>query len=219
MLIKELETHIGKIKVFYSSLGLEACEWKPYLGLLPKQLASASEKRKKEFILGRLCVQHSFDERLDLLKGEQGEPVWPLGVKGSISHSKNYALAAISSDKAINSVGVDIEKCVDEKRLGVIKKMTLTPSEILLLNSINDSKRLELATIIFSAKETLYKMINPLCGCYINFHEGIFLNIDEKFQKYSIRLKSEKAQVRKWEGVYSGSIYRIGDNIVTLSHF
>lgn len=188
-----------------------------YQHLVPKSVSKRSEKGKREFILGRLCAQVDLDDIQFIDRDETGKPVWPKGLVGSISHSKDFAIAAHSVDKRIKSIGIDIERLVDDKRVSVIKKMTLTESELRFLDSFQECTQKEIATILFSAKETLYKLINPLSHCFINFHEGIFRNYNEKTGEYQIELSSDKRELKPFLGIYTGHVFKIDKNIVTVS--
>ncbi|GIR37699.1 MAG: hypothetical protein CM15mP49_30840 [Actinomycetota bacterium] len=44
--------------------------------------------------------------------GNKGEPIWPSGVVGSITHSRGYAAAAVAKQSDVHSLGLDAE--IDE---------------------------------------------------------------------------------------------------------
>ena len=88
-------------------------------------------------------------------------PVWPPGVVGSITHSRTLALAIVARADGMRGVGVDLERerRVDER----IAARVLVPRE-----------REQLAeqdwrTMLFAAKEAVYKAVNPLVGEYLEF--------------------------------------------------
>ncbi len=70
----------------------------------------------------------------------------------SISHCSNYAAAIISSDKR---VGVDVELITP--RIEKIKYKFLHPSEVRFVNSQSANQQINLLTILWSAKEAMYK--------------------------------------------------------------
>ncbi|MBT4791339.1 MAG: 4'-phosphopantetheinyl transferase superfamily protein [Halobacteriovoraceae bacterium] len=215
MNISRLETDNDFLWVNYTTKDISPEDFRKYAYILPTSMGKAIDAKKYEFILGRLCSQKDLDNIYQIDKGLLGEPVFPTGIKGSISHSKDFVISVVSEDQSIRSLGIDIERCVDEKRMDVIKKMALTDEEISYLDGYQGDK-LRLATIIFSAKETLFKLLNPLCETYINFHEGIFSNFDEKKQQFEIRLVSDKPKLKTLLGVYSGEVFRVGNNFITL---
>lgn len=70
----------------------------------------------------------------------------------SISHCSNYAAAIVSSDKR---VGVDAELIT--RRVEKIKHKFLHPSEVRFVNSQSTNQHINLLTLIWSAKEAMYK--------------------------------------------------------------
>jgi len=70
----------------------------------------------------------------------------------SISHCSNYAAAIVSSHKR---VGVDVELVTS--RVEKIKHKFLHPSEVRFVNSQPSSEQVNLLTILWSAKEAMYK--------------------------------------------------------------
>ncbi len=181
---------------------------------LPERLTSATEKRKKDFLLGRLCAEMNSPK---VESDNRGRPVWPNGFKGSISHSKDFAASLVTQSSQIKSIGLDIERVVTKEKLAVIEKTVLSDSESQFINSLSSQDKLKYATIMFSAKESLFKMINPLSNCYIKFHEGEVLNIDLIKMSYIIRLKSSDIELENYLGDYEGRIIRIENNWLTYS--
>jgi phosphopantetheinyl transferase len=70
----------------------------------------------------------------------------------SISHCSNYAAAIVSSNKR---VGVDVELVTP--RVEKIKHKFLHPSEVRFVNSQPLNEQVNLLTILWSAKEAMYK--------------------------------------------------------------
>ena len=48
-------------------------------------------------------------EIVPILKGRDGEPIWPFDIVGSISHKDAIAVAAVGKKKRYKGIGVDIE--------------------------------------------------------------------------------------------------------------
>jgi enterobactin synthetase component D len=206
-----------KVQVMYSSMEYSFDELNEYHELLIPSVEMRSDKGKREFLLGRICAQWNLAELKLIDRDTSGRPVWSDDTIGSISHSRDFAIAAITNAESIKSIGIDIERVVDRKRVDVIKKMTLTREELKYLDSFSLDEQPQIATVIFGAKETLYKLINPLCNCYINFHEGIFESYDKESGKYTIRLESEKRELTSFQGLYEGQVILLENNIITLS--
>ncbi|MBY0481184.1 MAG: 4'-phosphopantetheinyl transferase superfamily protein [Chitinophagaceae bacterium] len=70
----------------------------------------------------------------------------------SISHCGDFAAALVSSDKR---VGIDIE--IITERVHKIKHKYLHPEELLFVNQYPPEKQTELLTLLWSAKEAMFK--------------------------------------------------------------
>lgn len=179
---------------------------------------SWSQKRWKEFVAGRLCSQ----EALHLLglphtvinRTNSGAPLWPSSVTGSISHSKSHAFACVGPREDFKSIGLDAEICISETRCEVLRRQVLVDSELELLKEHNSD--LAVATLMFSAKEALYKLINPLAHTYMIFSEGRVTSIDVPKRRFSIELSSEKKELNPFLSVYHGHFDQIENNILAL---
>ena len=137
--------------------------------------------RKNAFSSGRHAA-HLAQNELGLEASEilavGRRPIWPAGQVGAITHSNDFAAAIVSCD--LLSVGMDIE------RLGRIKEKLydkfFTPSE---LASINEMTDWEVETIIFSAKESIYKAIYFIVQRYVKFKE-VELTLNAEDSSFSV---------------------------------
>ena len=76
-------------------------------------LGRAVEKRRREFITGRACAREALG-RLGLPpapigSGAHGEPLWPAGVVGSITHCEGYRACAVARASDLGALGIDAE--------------------------------------------------------------------------------------------------------------
>ena len=88
-------------------------------------------------------------------------PVWPDGVVGAIAHSRELALAVVGGSSRYAGVGVDLEP---ENRVAARLAVRL----------LNERERARLAepdwrTLLFSAKESVYKAVHPAVGEFLGF--------------------------------------------------
>jgi 4'-phosphopantetheinyl transferase EntD len=88
----------------------------PDLTPLPEEeplIAKSVAKRRNEFVTVRYCARQALEELgvppVPILKGEKGEPCWPDGVVGSLTHCDGYRGAAVGRHDAMRSVGIDAE--------------------------------------------------------------------------------------------------------------
>ncbi|MFV7443284.1 4'-phosphopantetheinyl transferase family protein [Acinetobacter pittii] len=122
-------------------------------------LSTAHNKRKVEFIASRQLIKYGLNDLaykpVNIEKGTFGEPIWPQGLNGSISHTKEW-VAIIITNKAWQ-VGIDIERNFNCLSANLIIKNMLNTRELYKISNFSLKIRNLIVTIIFSAKETLYK--------------------------------------------------------------
>lgn len=149
--------------------------------IFPEELASqkgTTAKRLNEFTSGRYLA-HSLLVRAGLspspvLRNADRSPAWPQShagcerCKGSISHSATLAAAAVTLDPALQGIGIDIEAHtrLDEP----LHKRLFTPTESQHFADLQAAVKHPEA-VTFSAKEAVYKAINPIAGLMIGFTE------------------------------------------------
>ncbi|MFP1130226.1 hypothetical protein [Asticcacaulis sp. W401b] len=69
-----------------------------------------SLRRQREFNAGRNIARDLLgDGDVVGINPQTGAPVWPLGVVGSISHSRELVAVALAPSSAIAGIGIDIE--------------------------------------------------------------------------------------------------------------
>jgi len=117
--------------------------------------------RQIDFATGRVLARQLLEEagRPSEPIGRDSDrvPIWPTGVIGSISHTDDACLVAISDGDSLRGFGVDVE--MDEPRtLRFLERIT-TDAERSALGT--DTAGLEQATRIFSIKEAVYKACFP----------------------------------------------------------
>lgn len=130
---------------------------------------NASEKRVREFSLGRLAAKsalkkvfsNSHEGDFEILRKNLRAPLWPVGSVGSISHCSNRAIAIAARSDRYKGLGVDMitnKRVVNQKILNVLCSLE---EQSTLINSWNGDLNL-LKLIVFSAKESLYKLFSNL---------------------------------------------------------
>lgn len=179
--------------------------------LLPSGSDRYAEKRKQEFIAGRLCALEainklSIEPPETIPIGANREPLWPSGVCGSISHSKNRALAVVSN--SLVGVGVDIEESIQLDRLKKIGGQFISEKEqkFLQYSSLN-------GTIIFSAKESLFKALYPSVNQFFGFKDAEILQIDSG--EFQVKLLRSDGPFSKFTNVITGFYQTIQTEVVT----
>ena len=107
-------------------------------GLFPEELeliTRAVEKRRREFTTARVCAHRALGglglPAAPVLRGERGEPLWPAGVAGSLTHCAGYRAAAVAWRSDVVALGIDAEP-VGPLPPGVLAQVAL-PEERRLL--------------------------------------------------------------------------------------
>jgi 4'-phosphopantetheinyl transferase EntD len=147
----------------------------PDLAPLPEEeplIARSVAKRRNEFVTVRHCARLAMGRLgvadAPILKGEKGEPQWPDGLVGSLTHCEGYRGAVVGRSTAVRSVGIDAEPH-DVLPNGVLDAISLPVErgEIAALPS-----GLHWDRILFCAKEATYKAWFPLTGRWLGFEDA-----------------------------------------------
>lgn len=133
---------------------------------------AVSLKRRQDFTLGRAAARKSlaaigFPVVSPVLRGEQREPLWPVGVVGSISHSGSYGVAVAAWQQDVPALGIDIQK-VEERYTDELIARFADPDEFDWVRS-DPAKRTERAVKLFSAKESIFKALYVLRRVWFAF--------------------------------------------------
>ncbi|EPF0314948.1 enterobactin synthase subunit EntD [Enterobacter chuandaensis] len=141
------------------------------------QLADAGRKRKADHLAGRIAAMHALNERTIPAIGPSGEPLWPEGVSGSITHSGTQAMAVVTQHPAL--IGIDCEAILPENEAREIKDGILDEQEERVLCRAGYPFALAL-TLAFSAKESLFKALFPQVQTYMGFDCARVTLLDDK---------------------------------------
>jgi len=155
----------------------------PDLAPLPEEeplIAKSVAKRRNEFITVRYCARLALEELgvppVPILKGEKGEPCWPDGVVGSLTHCEGFRGAAVGRIDAARSVGIDAEPH-DVLPKGVLDAISL-PAERSELGGLPNG--LHWDRILFCAKEATYKAWFPVTHRWLGFEDAhITFTVDD----------------------------------------
>lgn len=136
-----------------------------YVDLFPaeQQVASAfSPLRWSEFATGRACARDALIAlglpAVALPPGPAGDPVWPDGVVGSITHCLGYWAVAVALASSYGAIGIDAEP-----HLPVppdVLRAVADPGELVALEAL-PADGTAWDRVLFSAKESTYKAWFP----------------------------------------------------------
>ena len=147
----------------------------PELQPMPEEkalIARAVDTRRSEFITARHCARMALEQLgvppAPILKGDKGEPQWPDGVVGSLTHTRGYRGAVVGRSAVVRSVGIDAEPH-DVLPDGVLKAISL-PAERHEIGALPTG--LHWDRILFCAKEATYKTWFPLTSRWLGFEDA-----------------------------------------------
>jgi 4'-phosphopantetheinyl transferase EntD len=139
--------------------------------LLPEEQASIAsrlvERRRASgaarIVARELLVQFGYPQ-CPIPKGADGEPIWPVGLTGSLAHDDQVAVAAVGRVADVGAIGVDIEPATP-----LPHDMTALVATAQELGDVGDDPlRLKL---LFAVKEAVYKAQFPLDRTFLDFHD------------------------------------------------
>ncbi|MDE0190764.1 MAG: 4'-phosphopantetheinyl transferase superfamily protein [Gammaproteobacteria bacterium] len=168
-------------------------------GLLPGEragLARMGDVRRREYSSGRRVARHAL-EMLDILgfavTARGRLPVWPRGIVGSITHSRTLALAMVGRRRNVAGIGVDLE--LEQRVTDELAR------RVLLRRERERVVEKDWSTMLFAAKEAVYKAVNPLVGEYLGFADvEISASTDGTYRAAMTRPGESKAAVEAGGG-------------------
>jgi 4'-phosphopantetheinyl transferase EntD len=148
------------------------------IDLFPEEeavVANAVDKRRREFTTARACARAAL-EKLDIPStpiavGERGEPLWPDGVIGSITHCADYRACAVARDIEVATIGIDAEPhdVLPDGVLGQIAR----PEELARMQDLRrQAPGLHWDRLLFCMKEAVYKAWFPMARRWLGFEDA-----------------------------------------------
>lgn len=141
--------------------------------------------REREFRAGRVCAQQALGalgyDDVAVLPGVDREPLWPGGVVGSITHSRQLAAAAVARGAEFSALGIDLEElgAGDDTVAAVIMSANERQGRPQAMPA--DIWRM----LHFSAKESVFKASFPRARVFFEFQD-IELKIDLENGTYRV---------------------------------
>lgn len=142
------------------------------------ELANAGRKRKTEHLAGRIAAAHALPDHTVPGIGPSGEPLWPEGISGSITHSGTQAMAVVVRHPDAR-VGIDCEAILPDREAREIQDGIIDAQEAMCLTRSGYPFALAL-TLTFSAKESLFKALFPQVKTFMDFDCARITRLDER---------------------------------------
>ena len=175
------------------------------------ELSNAGRKRKAEHLAGRIAAAHALPDHTVPGIGPGGEPLWPEGFSGSITHSGTQAMAVVVHHPDA-LVGIDCEAVLPDREAREIQDGIIDEQEEMCLTRSGYPFALAL-TLVFSAKESLFKALYPRVKIYMGFDCARITRLNEK--TLTLALTHPQA------GFKEGTLFTLhwllhGDHAITL---
>jgi enterobactin synthetase component D len=161
-------------------------------GRLPDRLRESCVTRQREFLAGRHCAAEALrslgaaEWDVEIGTGAAGEPLWPAGYTGSITHTATMAASAVASLDDAVSIGIDLELVIDPARARRISHIVLHACETRLKAGEIDPQTV--FTLAFSAKESLFKCLYPIVQRRFDYRDAALRRIDVRENRIEMEL-------------------------------
>ncbi|MGL6258959.1 4'-phosphopantetheinyl transferase family protein [Vibrio sp. WXL210] len=151
----------------------QVADFKRYGVECPVEIADSVSKRQAEYLAGRYLAKSALQRlgcnEVHVGRTEQGEPLWPEGIAGSITHSRGYAVCVVALAAAPGlSIGLDIEALIEPEVYQHFLGVVITQDEEREMSASCIEKNV-LYTLVFSAKESIFKALFPQVRRYFDF--------------------------------------------------
>lgn len=150
------------------------------VGVEHDDIARAVERRRREFGTARQCARRALAglglPAVAIPRGPKGEPCWPDGVVGSITHCAGYRGAVVARADDLCTVGIDAEPNGPLPD-GVLGAVSL-PAERAMLADLSGPRTdagvgaVHWDRLLFCAKESVYKAWYPLARRWLGFEDA-----------------------------------------------
>ena len=156
-------------------------------------IAHAVPARRGEYATVRSCARACLGRlgypRVPILPGVGGAPIWPAGVRGSLTHCAGYAAAAVALLPQVSAIGIDAEP--DAPLPDGVLDLVATPAE---QERLTATRRVpggpNWDRLLFSAKEAVYKAWFPLVGEWLD-HQQAEILINPHDQTFEAQLSRD----------------------------
>jgi 4'-phosphopantetheinyl transferase EntD len=174
-------------------------------------IENAVPKRRAEFAHGRHLARAALAALgaapVAVQVGPDREPLWPGGFVGSITHTEGLVAAVVARTTHLGAVGIDAEAA------------TALPTEtrpLILLPSEYSADEIT-ETLIFSAKESIYKAVFPLARLWIDFQE-VEVSLDADPGTFTAVYTGPDERVSALVDLLAGRFLRNDDFVVTACY-
>lgn len=183
---------------------------------LPETMGRAVAKRKAEYVAGRLCAMRAIEAQtgqagVSIATGASGAPVWPKGLVGSITHTHGFAAAALADGRCLRGLGIDSEEIMTQKVMENVKARICRADEA--YGTQGSMTEQVYTTMIFSAKESLFKCLHALVGKMFWFEDARIEIVDHDAGIFQAELMTDLTE-EFCRSVKLTGHFRVGSGLV-----
>jgi 4'-phosphopantetheinyl transferase EntD len=153
-------------------------------------VARAVEKRRREFTTARACAHEALAQlghaHQAIPSGPKGEPLWPAGIVGSITHCDGYRACALARADDLATLGVDAEPNQPLPD-GLLGDIALPEEREWLRHLAGQAPGTHWDRLLFSIKESVYKAWFPLAERWLGFEDAV-VSLDRGRGSFSAHL-------------------------------
>lgn len=161
-------------------------------------VTGAVARRQREFAAVRDCARQALEALgvtpCAIPRGPRGEPGWPAGVVGSMTHCEGMYMAAVASKREIHALGIDAESRAPLPE-GVLRLVSTPEERSVLTELVADEPGVPWDRLLFSAKEAVYKAWYPVTRTWLGFHQAT-VSFSPASGSFTVRLQVSPDQVR-----------------------
>lgn len=187
----------------------------------PQSIQKSVIKRQAEYLAGRfaasIILQRLHIPICNIPIGKNRSPIWPQGIVASISHNNSTALCIAAFDNHYQYLGIDIESKLSLEVVKEIKKNIINSNEEDILQNVkNNLSFTDAFTLVFSAKESLFKAIYPEVNSYFDFSAAELINLCNKTKQFQLVLLQDLSLKLKAGTQFNGKFYFDDNHVITL---
>jgi 4'-phosphopantetheinyl transferase EntD len=156
------------------------------------RIARAVPARRAEFATGRACARCAL-ARLGLPprpipSGRRGEPRWPRGVVGSITHCAGYRGAVLARTSQVVTIGIDAEPNA-ALPAGVLGAISLPQERAWVERLAAAEPDVHWDRLLACAKEAVYKAWFPLAHRWLDFEDAA-VTVEPERGRFTAQLRA-----------------------------
>ena len=162
---------------------------------LPAVARTRRARRRIQFLAGRVCAREAIGRlatgrRSGAAAGSRtAARSGRTGFVGSISHTARFATAAVAHASEARGLGVDVEPVMSREAAADVAATRRRRDETRRVAQAAGLDPLESLTLVFSAKESLFKALYPPTRRHFDYLDCELVRVDPGARGFSIRFR------------------------------